>query len=428
MSWLDPAFAFWAVSVANLLIAIFDVVVGTLFGRSYRHGTRSAKRLASEEYSCSAQLLSIEARGAYSTIHVIQPRNFVLKHERYVHPNYALEHDNVILMGHTPTHAFFSVSDENENFYDVEKHPFMFMAQFYKSKKLLMMPWKSFNRLASELGDPDTSRRKVALIHMTARCGSTLLLQMCQKVPGVRVMAEPWVFLHIHGYYHQGIISFDTYKEILRSTIRIVAKPSPESINHLIIKFEPSSSLAFPYLKETLPSARVIFNSRHPRPSIQSYVKVSKSQPKIYYYTGGLLLWYLCNFPLPYNEPLWRRRFEKSKLKPSVLTGLGTAGYYYTYFKYKEMYAATILYEDLLSHPAETTRKLFEALELPEEKVPDALFVLEKDSQKGQLANRGEDGIVISQSWWTAIDKVLKEFNSPVSTTMTYEEYKRLFD
>ena len=40
-----------------------------------------------------------------------QLRNFVWRHEKYVHPRYILERDNVSLMGVTPTHAFFCVSD-----------------------------------------------------------------------------------------------------------------------------------------------------------------------------------------------------------------------------------------------------------------------------------------------------------------------------
>ena len=44
--------------------------------------------------------------------------NFCCKHEKYVHPNYVLEHDNITLFGVTKTHAFFCVSKPDFNVYE----------------------------------------------------------------------------------------------------------------------------------------------------------------------------------------------------------------------------------------------------------------------------------------------------------------------
>ena len=42
-------------------------------------------------------------------------------------------------------------------------------------------------RLAEEVGDPALP---VVMVNMTTRCGSTLLVQMMNRVPGTRAMSE----------------------------------------------------------------------------------------------------------------------------------------------------------------------------------------------------------------------------------------------
>ena len=91
----------------------------------------------------------------------------VWRHEKYVHPRYILEHDNVTLMGVTPTHAFFCVSDPGFDIYETKMAPFMFIIQFLAAKKLVILPHRSFNRLAAEVGDP--ADRKVIRVYCLGR-------------------------------------------------------------------------------------------------------------------------------------------------------------------------------------------------------------------------------------------------------------------
>ena len=97
------------------------------------------------------------------------------RHEKYVHPKYILEHDNVTLQGITQTHAFFCVSEPDVNVYDTSKGPFLWIKQYLAAKKLVVIPHSTLHRLAAEVGDPID--RKLTIINMTCRCGSTLLCQ-----------------------------------------------------------------------------------------------------------------------------------------------------------------------------------------------------------------------------------------------------------
>ena len=64
--------------------------------------------------------MRVLGRGAYSPLQPHQLNNFVWWHEKFVHPSHVLLHDNITLMGVTPTHAFFCVSDPGFDVYDTK--------------------------------------------------------------------------------------------------------------------------------------------------------------------------------------------------------------------------------------------------------------------------------------------------------------------
>ncbi len=88
---------------------------------------------------------------------------------------------------------------------------------------------------------------------MTARCGSTLVGQMLSRVPEVRVISEPWVFMHIHGFYVQRLISLPQYQRLLKSALRLQCKRERHTCTHLFIKMSNFASPAFPILKQLFP-------------------------------------------------------------------------------------------------------------------------------------------------------------------------------
>ena len=52
---------------------------------------------------------------------------------------------------------------------------FAFINIFVAAQKLIFLPLEHFHRLAEEIGSPFRNGLDVVMIHMTARCGSTLL-------------------------------------------------------------------------------------------------------------------------------------------------------------------------------------------------------------------------------------------------------------
>ncbi len=80
------------------------------------------------------------------------------------------------------------------------------MSLYNSAEKLLVLPLPEFHRLADQLGDPD-GRVPVSALGMTARCGSTLLSQMLNRVPGTRSISEPMATVNVYQLRYQGKIT-----------------------------------------------------------------------------------------------------------------------------------------------------------------------------------------------------------------------------
>ena len=173
---IDMGVFYWIMRTFKAGIALIDVLLDNFLGYTIQHGTRE-ERTKSEKYEYSAQIVKLLGRGAYSPLQPHQLNNFVWRHEKYVHPKYVLDHDNITLMSVTPSHVFFCISDQNLDIFDTQVTtrleltklvhvvamvptaslqitPFLFITQFLKAEKLLIMRQSSFNRLGAEVGDP----------------------------------------------------------------------------------------------------------------------------------------------------------------------------------------------------------------------------------------------------------------------------------
>ena len=116
---IDMGVFYWIMCTFKAGIILLDILLDIGLGYTIQHGTRK-ERESSEEYEHSAQVVNLLGRGAYSPLQPHQLDNFVWCHEKYVHPKYVLDHDNITLMSVTPSHAFFCVSDKELDIFDTE--------------------------------------------------------------------------------------------------------------------------------------------------------------------------------------------------------------------------------------------------------------------------------------------------------------------
>ena len=189
----------------------------------------------------------------------IHIKNFCWWHEKYINPNYVLEYDNITLMGLTPTRAYFCVSDPNVDVTNSKLYPFIFLAHKLVTKKLIIMPLKHFHHLATDLGDPHVS---VFCIHMTTRCGSTLMCQTFNEVPKVQVLSEPYVTMDIQEHYINNRWSQAETNACIKSSVRLLLKPvHNKRIEFICWKMTPITN-HIPTVMHYFPQFKWIFNTR----------------------------------------------------------------------------------------------------------------------------------------------------------------------
>ncbi len=168
---------YWLLQVARPVLQVLDCVWELTTGVSVFHGKRKDRLKAEEDYGCSGQLVKIVARAKHSPWRITWLSDFLCVHQEYVHPEYALN-NSVSLLSLEEDCAVFCVTDEDTDILDTTRFPFLFVSQYLKARRLLILPMESFHRLAHELGDPKVP---VGVVHMTARSGSTLLAQMANR-------------------------------------------------------------------------------------------------------------------------------------------------------------------------------------------------------------------------------------------------------
>ena len=170
----DPIFWFSLVKLLKLMSFIVDIVLNNLFGTSILNGSKEERKL-SKEYEHSAHVVKVIARGTIALVANHDKANFFYVHDQYVHPNFILEHDNIVLKGVNTKYAIFCVSRKGVCTLDASIGPFAWANTFTAAEKLVFLPLTSFHRLAQESGNPFRNNLRITIIQMTARCGSTLL-------------------------------------------------------------------------------------------------------------------------------------------------------------------------------------------------------------------------------------------------------------
>ena len=428
---IDMAFFYMIVILLRTITSGIDLVLDLLLGFTLTGGTREERLKAKEHYEQSAQLVSIWGRGAFSFVARHYPENYWYFHKAYVHPEEILRNEKATLQGVTNTHAFFCISRQDKDVYDTSLAPFVFLIQFFEAQELYILPLKSMYRLADELGDPKV---EVSLLHMTARCGSTLVSQMLAKVPRVRVMSEPWAFAHLHSMYIMKTISYPEYERLMRATMRLQLKPEKEfNPTHVMIKMSNMSSSAFRYYHEMFPKFKLMFITRHPKPSMKSYWKVVKSLPQMYYKTGQATQWWFQHLPFPYEKVEWwdrlrewyhEKRYARAQPETHVILGMG--GQLEEYLDTKDMYEKKLIFEDLKANPEKEIGDVFDVMGLDKKHIPAALTALKEDSQAGTFGPMGTGHINVSEDSFDACDSVLKEIGSPFRLNMTMDELRNL--
>ncbi len=298
------------------------------------------------------------------------------------------------------------------------------------ARKLLILPLSSFNRLADELGDPEVD---VSLVHMTSRCGSTLISQMMNRVPNTRSMSEPWATVRLAERYNRGCYRWADYRRLVRSAMRLHCKVEPGTgIRRIVLKMAPMASVQVEMLAEMFPDFAIVFNTRHPAAAIPSLLKVLGAvKGSLYARTG---LWWPCCLAYLLTYPYKERYLRIS----SGLTGrwvrpvsyeecfaIGYASFFASFLEAKRVYRRVVVYEDLVADPDGEVDGIFRAVRAPVEHKAEAMRALRRDSQDGRFGGRGE-AVRLDDDTWRKVEAVFDRFHTGLRRDMSMAEFKEL--
>ncbi len=427
---MDDLFKYWLLLVAKAVLWAVDVILDLLLGFTITGGTREERRKAWLHHEHSAHVVDVVWRAHYVQTMAHSGSNFLYVHDKYVSPRYILEKKNVTLFTMDATHVYFCVTDEDVDVYDMESFPFIFLAHYSQARKLIILPISSFHKLGDDLGDPTVP---VSLVNMTARCGSTLISQMMSRVPHVRSMSEPWVLVALNLSFRKRLFNWDEARRLMQTCLRLLCKVEPGCrVDRIVIKFPPPVSPMFAPLSELFPDFRLVFNTRHPRPSLVSTFKVVRDLRRFLYVRSGLHLRELVHnfFPLPYTDE-YCAKLESVvgillRYNQEELLAFTHGAVLLTYTEARSIYSHVVLYENLVEDPEGEARRLFGALGVPEDHVPSALEALKQDSQKSTLV-KTQEKLVIPDETWSRLSRVLGDLKLGVSYEMSVEEFKAIF-
>ncbi len=431
-------FKYWFLVTTKAALCLVEWVSDLLFGSTFTGGTRKERDKARSSYEASAHLVRVLWRAKYAPWEVrnCRLRNFLYAHESYVHPNYVLQNKNVSLLAVEKDYALFCVTDPQVDLFDVTKFPFLVLSQFTESRKLVVLPVKSFHRLAEEVGDPKVP---VGMVHMTARCGSTLLTQMIYRVPGTRAITECWSIHNLYDLLCRSHVTGEEYRRLLRSALRLHCNNShpEEQIERVFMKMTIMNAPQFKDIAELFPQFKFIFNTRHPVPSLKSHIQafVDVQTEDLYYRLGihwrdvmamGLF------FP---RTPKYQTLLAQysSWWPPHDPLEAGGLLYYAPslacYFENKDMYHQVILYEDISEDPETEPGKMLRIMGVQEELIQGAVLgALEKDSQNATFGKwkKGRTN-VLSPDILRRTDEVMADCGIPIRHDMSVEEFKKVF-
>ncbi len=431
---MDDLLKYWLLLVVKAIVFICDAIVDMLFGYSFVGGIKEERAKGADNYESSAHLVKIIWKvRPHIFKQTVQLDNFLYKHEAYLHPNFVLKNKNVTMFILDKEHAAFCVTDPDVDVYDTKTFPFMTAGQWKVVEKLLIMPIASFHRLADEVGRPKVP---VITAGMTARSGSTLLVQIFNKVPKTRVISESFSTKYTHEMRAEGKITAEESRRMLRSTMILKCKIEPGSdVERIFIKLTGTNAPQLADIRDLFPDFIYLFCTRHPMQSITSITKVFSV-----IFTTGLFNklgfnWremVASNFGFAYGNKHDKvlRHFSKWRRESYAECGLiFYAGSIAGYFENKDMFRKVVLYEDLSSNPKEEVGKIFNVSGVSQEHVPLALEALKNHSQKAAVP------IFASKEKTTLDEDLIKKFGEYMSDLgmtqlkidMPAEEFKQLF-
>lgn len=340
----------------------------------------------------TARVLTIKERDRQSAGMLASLADFTLAEGEGVEPELALK---------SPDISLYCLDDESRRAIfvqlppgvDLTKAPFVYRAQYEQAERLIAMPYETFSQLSRDL--PDV--RRLILIYVTGRSGSTLLSHMFNELDGVVSLSEPDVATQFVHLREPGGRRDAEARELLESTVRFLFKPiAGKQPSTCVLKFRSEAVGVMDLYQATSPEAKNLFSYRDVVGFAASFYRIFKQvgfpeyEPVAEWrdYFGQIL-----NRDLsPLTAYLDGGAVEASLPQRLALWWLAVMEGYLAQCE-RGISALVVRYNDLNRHREEVVRAVFEYCGLPTSSVQAALRVFERDPQAGTFLGREDPSV-----------------------------------
>ena len=371
----------------------------------------------------NAQVGMILWRRKISTYHTSSPMDFLCVFSSRVLPEYVLR-PNVALYCITKKEAIFVETAGNVNIYSSDENPFLYLAQYTRGINVIKMSIHTFYTLADSICDPTVP---VIWLSNIGRCGSTMLCQVFEKVPGNLVLSEPDAPLKVCDMQSLDKVSVKEYNNIIRSMVRVLCKPYPKAERIIIKTRSACASLMIPLSKLFPRHVQQIFMYRDSLSALASWGPSMGVTPY-----GILIRACADNELISSFVPFFREQFRfEIQCKLNTLPDIPLTN---TFEQMVHMWANFVIlarhaiscdqhilplrYEDIVSHPRETVKNVFQTVGLDLKLIDDALTALNRDSQRGSALSgnllKNDPRRQISVAKRVKADSILSSYNLPL--------------
>ncbi|KAL8604405.1 hypothetical protein ACOMHN_042235 [Nucella lapillus] len=364
------------------------------------------------------------------------PEDFLLWTHRQLSSLEILLEKDVSLYCMTPELAVFVRTSPHKNCYRSETSPFFYMAQMFHAEEVYITTHHWLDLLTSEIAKiADNRHVPITWVSNVSRCGSTLLCQIMEGIPGTLCISEPDALFNIHLMTYSRMITQERRLSMLRSAIIILlyhAKTQGQLFQvhteHIFIKTRAECLLLVRDLFSICPHIRHVFMYRRLVPCLKSRIRLiaNNRRPWVRVVNSDTVAritpWFRrymfrCNFYASEDETA-----SFTELIPTLSFVGMLAAMFCSQVKLVQSLQAeghsipALLYEDVVASPVATVGRLFDHLHLSRDHLDVALTAMSRRSQSsvpGFDSSNQVSSYIVSDQEWREVDSISVKYQLP---------------
>lgn len=338
-------------------------------------------------YEWSAQVLDVVMFHQFCSSPMTTVDNFLCTHNRFEHPRYIIDNENITLLTINEQDAIFcETRDKDMRVWRGEHGAFIRHVQRQFCQHLIVVPLSTFHRLAELIGDP--SGQLIFLCH-TTRCGSTLLNQIMEQTGRCVSISEPCSPCIVATKYRKYGDSPEL-RRLARDVIRWECRPyrtmQPLPLGYFVKLIAPCV-VALPLFRALYPSSRFLFMYRDVLTVAKSNYRLTMVLPSLRlatilgYFSGQITK--IIVDSMGHDGSDYRMRLDHELTGGVLLYALTTGSY--LDLRRRGFDISAVRYEDLVARPLDMCRLILDFCHFPTSLAELAVKAFDVDSQRNSI-------------------------------------------